>query len=160
MAIRLTPERYDVPILAVLAPLIWVVGCLIVWSMGCKTDVPVEVTGVDLSKNTTTTTTVPVSIEDVQGDVTVITLAGATPWTIAGLVGLLGLFQARRQSTAVRLIDRMAGAIEDVQKGQVTVDPRMGKIAALKKHIRGWGSPKPDRLERLLQSRLARMVKK
>ena len=49
---------------------------------------------------------------DVGGDLTVITLAGATPWTIAGLVGLLGLFQARRRSTTTGALDRVMGVVK------------------------------------------------
>ncbi|KKL25442.1 hypothetical protein LCGC14_2405230 [marine sediment metagenome] len=163
VGIRITPERYDVPILAVLAPLIWVIGCLIVWLMGCaaKTDV----TGVDVSKTstTTTTTTVPVSIEDVQGDVTVITLAGATPWTIAGLVGLLGLFQARRQSTATGAVDRVMLYLK-LHRAAARREENFGDAKALKAVTRGIeaaGTPrgKPDRLERCIRSRLARMKK-
>ena len=165
MAIRLNPERLFGLAIFVLF-LVWAV----LVATGCMTDVDVPITPVDLSDTTTTTTTVPVSIEHTDGPVTVITLAGATPWTIAGLVGLLGLFQARRQNTATGLVDRMAGAIKDVHEGHVTIDPRMDKIVAIKKRIASDGvvaqsilqhllRPRVDRRERLLRDRLARLKK-
>ena len=149
MAIRLTTERI---VNAVLAFVLLLLAVLL--ATGCKTDVPVDVTGVDASKTATTTMTVPVSVGDLQGDLTVITLAGATPWAIAGLVGLLGLFQARRQSTATQMVDRM---MEVIELSEVPDDSAC-RIKQLKKTIasRGGWKHRPDRVERFARSRLAR----
>jgi hypothetical protein len=106
MAIKLTTDQIVNGLLAFLLLLL-----AVLLATGCKADA--DVTGVDLSKTATTTTTVPVSAGDVGGDLTVITVAGATPWTIAGLVGLLWALRAKQQRTATGTVDRIIGVIED-----------------------------------------------
>ncbi len=152
MAIRLNLERLIGLAIFVLF-LVWAV----LVATGCMTDVDVPITPVDLSDTTTTTTTVPVSIEHTDGPVTVITLAGATPWTIAGLVGLLGLLQTRRQRTATGALDRIIRAIE-------IHDNDSADITVVKSYVRenglvtgGWEHA--DRHERFIRSRLARLKK-
>ena len=171
MTIRITPER----ILHTLVAVVFIVW-LIVWATGCKTDVPVDVTGVDLSKTATTTTTVPVSTGDVGGDLTVITQAGATPWTIAGLVGVLWAFQARRQGTATGALDRVVTAInehysfakENASPDNHEMRHHAGALKMLRNTIErrgrigagpGYGRNVCDGDERFLRSRLARLKK-
>ncbi len=160
MAIRLTPDQIlKAAFLALL--LAWAA----LLATGC---VPIEVkeptfTGVDVSK--TSTTAVPVSIADVQGDVWAFTVVGATPWTIAGLVGLLGLFQARRRSTATGALDRVMGTINDrhaYARKHENVSDAM-ELKALKGAVASYyecgqhGEIIIDRHERCIRSRLARM---
>ncbi len=114
-------------------------------------------------------TNTPVSVGDVDGSVTVITLAGATPWTIAGLVGLLGLFQARRRNTATGALDRVVGIIESEHRTQNRSYMDAGNISqalleCMKKKIARAGTRDPgqqdfriDRHERCIRDRLARM---
>lgn len=174
MAIRLNPERLLGLLIFVLF-LIWAV----LTAMGCATGntgvamsdidglraeiaalkVQIEVP-IDLSREITTTTTVPVATGDVAGDVTAITIAGATPWTLAGVLGLLGLFQARRQRTATGTVDRMIGAIAFKESQRET--DLASEVREYLKHL-GRLSGKPDRIEVFLRSRvrsrLARMKK-
>ena len=183
MAIRLDPERIrwaTIVLLSVIVVAVEVASIVnFVGLMGCKTDVPVEVdvpvvvdipvevTGVDVSKTSTTTTTVPVSTGDVGGDVWVFTVAGATPWTIAGLVGLLWALRAREQRTATGALDRVMGVIKHRHhEAKVQANyPEGAELHVVKREIEELGYPKgslaskPDRLERFLRSRLARMKK-
>lgn len=152
MAVRLNPERL-IGLAVFVLFLIWA----FLMATGCAAveDVVIPITAADLSNETTTT--VPVSAGDVGGDVTVITLAGATPWTIAGLVGLLGLFQARRQRTATGALDRV---IREINKADPTGTRKQIKVGVASYYKCGpYGEVLIDRHELLIRSRLARQKK-
>ncbi len=167
MAIRLNRER-------MLGLLIFVL--FLVWALLTATGCAADNTGVDLSGKTTTTATTPVATGDVTGNVTAITVAGATPWTLALALGLLLAFQARRQNTATGALDRVVSAIEDrysVMKDLASPENHEARHhAAALKDLRnnietrgriaagpGYGRKVCDRHERLIRRRLARMKK-
>ncbi len=167
MAIRLTTDRiaswFTALVCVICAGLVLGLFVTFVGALSCATmdNRGAEIKGVDVSKTSTTTTTVPVSVGDVDGPVTVITLAGATPWTIAGLVGLLGLFQARRQSTATGALDRVMLYLK-LHRAAARRGTNFSDAKALKAVTRGIEAAgtlrgKPDRLEHCLRSRLAKM---
>ena len=147
---------------AVLAFVLLLLAVLL--ATGCK--VPVDATGIDASKTATTTTNAPVVIKDIDGDVTVITQAGATPWTvwtIAGLVGLLWALRAKQQRTVTGALDRLILYL-DLHHGAATREANCGDaetLKALKIGIKaaGMASGKPDRGERCIRDRLARRKK-
>ncbi|KKN04358.1 hypothetical protein LCGC14_1098370 [marine sediment metagenome] len=149
MAIRLNPERLLGLVMFVLF-LLWA----FLAATGCATveDVVIPVTAADLSNETTTTTTVPVSAGDVQGDLTVITLAGATPWTIAALVGVLLAFQARRHNTTTGALDRV---IREINAAAPTEARNQIKVGVASYYECGpHGEVLIDRHERLIRCRL------
>lgn len=151
MAIRLNPERVLGLTIFVLFP-IW--AFLTATGCAAKTVVKLDKPAV-VSRETASTSTAPVSTRDVHGDQTNINMAGGTPWTIAGLWGLLWAFQAWRQRTATGALDRVVQAIKTRDYGLDTE-----ALERLKETIALDGSiTTPDRQERFIRKRLARMKK-
>ena len=151
--------RYKLALIAlppVLAAILWA-ALLLTGCVPIKVEEP-TITGIDVSKQTetTTTTTVPVSVGDVGGNVTVNTLANATPWGLVVFTWCGLYYHYRRHRTAVGALDRVVRAIEDADPTETRRQIKTQVMGHYKcnKH----GEIIIDRLERFLRSRLARMT--